>query len=78
MICGGAPAVVEDLRELEPPEPLERVLLASAALAPGAAYLARLPRHPHLLVPHLRERGLGFAILEHADGSALLRVERPR
>ncbi len=76
VIVGGTPAI-EDLRELEPPEPLERALVAGAALVPGQVYLARLPRHPRLLIPHLRERGLTFTILEHADGSALLRVLKP-
>ncbi len=73
VVLGGKPAI-EDLRELEPPEPLERVLTASASLAPGDVYLARLPRFPRMLVPHLHERGLAFDILESADGSALLRV----
>jgi AcrR family transcriptional regulator len=76
VIAGGAPAV-EDLRDLEPPEPMERVLAAAAALAPGEVYLARLPRFPRMLVPHLEERGLAFAILERPDGAALLRLEKP-
>ncbi len=72
---GAAP--VEDLRELEAPEPLERVLAASAALAPGGVYLARLPRFPRMLVPRLRERGVTYSIVERPDGAAILRVERP-
>jgi AcrR family transcriptional regulator len=67
----------EDLRELEPPEPLERVLGASATLAPGGVYLARLPRHPRLLLPHLGQRGLAWSVYDEPDGSALLRVYRP-
>ncbi len=66
----------EDLRDLEPPEPLERVLVATRDLAPGGVYLARLPRHPRLLLPRLEERGLGFRVHEHHDGTALLRVHR--
>lgn len=67
---------VEDLSELPPPEPAERVLAALAALAPGAVYLARLPRTPRFLFPHLAARGLAFASAERADGTALLWVRR--
>lgn len=76
VVVGAAP-LVEDLRDREPPEPLERALSAAAALAPGGVYLARLPRFPRLLVPRLRERGVDFAVLERADGAALLRLWRP-
>ncbi len=75
VVVGGAPPV-EDLRDLEPPEPMERVLAASEALRPGGIYLARLPRIPRLLLPHLRERELRFEVLERADGAAVLRVEK--
>lgn len=71
-----APEVV-DLRDLAAPEPLERVLLATAELAPGSAYLARVPRYPRLLLPRLAERGLLWAVQEAHDGSALLHVRRP-
>lgn len=74
VVVGAQPAI-EDLRDLEPPEPLERVLTAAAALAPGGVYLARLPRFPRLLVPHLQRRGLGFAVLGRPDGAALVRIE---
>ncbi len=65
---------VEDLRELEAPEPLERCLSVVSALRPGDVYLARLPRYPRLLIPQLDKRGAEFEILEEADGSALLWV----
>lgn len=76
VIVGGAP-VPEDLRELEPPEPLERALGAAERLAPSGVYLARLPRVPRLLFPHLEERGLCHETHEEHDGTALLRVYRP-
>lgn len=48
-----------DVRDLAPPEPLERVLAAVHALS-GAQYLrARLPREPYPLYPLLQE--LGYA-----------------
>jgi len=74
----GAPDF-HDLIDLEAPEPLEFVLRSCAALAPGASLLARLPRHPALLLPRLAERGLAF---EHAaipgSGAVLLFVRAPR
>jgi AcrR family transcriptional regulator len=76
VVIGGAPPVV-DLRELEPPEPMERVLAAAAALAPSQVYLARLPRFPRLLLPHLEARGVTHAVAERPDGAALLRLQRP-
>lgn len=76
VVKGGAPAI-EDLRELDPPEPMERVLTASAQLAPGEVFLARMPRFPRLLVPRLNERGLAHAIAPRPDGAAILRVARP-
>jgi len=68
----------DDLRELEPPEPLERVLFACSELAPGGIYRARLPRNPRMLIPHLRERGLTWSVCEEPDGSAFLSVFRPQ
>jgi AcrR family transcriptional regulator len=75
VVIGNAP-VIEDLRDLEPPEPLERVLCASAALRPGEIYLARLPRFPRMLLPHLRQRDVHFDVASRSDGAALLRVEK--
>lgn len=77
-ITHGSHPLVEELCDLEPPEPLERVLTATATLAPGGVYLARLPRNPRLLLPRLGERGLDFRVHEARDGTALLRVYRPR
>jgi len=73
----GSPEVV-DLRDLEAPEPLERMLEAAARLAPGDSLLARLPRFPRLLLPQLARRGLPWEIYEERDRSALVHVRRPR
>ena len=73
----GAPDVLE-LRELEAPGPLEAVLAGSQALEPGRALVARVPRVPRMLLPHLEERGLAWSVLERAAGSALLHVRRAR
>ena len=76
VVVGGEPKVA-DLRDLEAPEPLERVLSATSNLPPGGVYLARLPRFPRLLLPHLSERGLTWHLHEEADESVFLRVWQP-
>ena len=73
----GSPEVI-DLRDLEAPEPFERMLEAAARLAPGDALLARLPRFPRLLPPQLSKRGLPWEIYEERDRTSLVHVRRPR
>lgn len=65
-----------DLSDLEPPEPMERVLAAAEKLGAGKALLARLPRFPKFLLPELASRGLEWEVLEIPEG-ALLRAWRP-
>jgi hypothetical protein len=72
-----APEIL-DLRDLEAPEPLERILEAAAGLAPGEALFARVPRFPRMLLPHLDRRGLAWEVYEEVDGTALVCVRRPR
>ena len=68
-IAVGGKCGVDDLRDLEPPEPLERVLVGSTQ---DGAYIARLPRFPRLLVPRLQERGRAWRVLELEDDTALV------
>jgi uncharacterized protein (DUF2249 family) len=76
-LCAPGSAAALDLLDLEAPEPLQRILEASAALAPGARLLARVPRFPRMLLPRLAERGLGWEVYEERDGTALVCVRRP-
>jgi AcrR family transcriptional regulator len=69
---------IDALDDLEAPEPMERVLLASAKLAPGAAYIARVPRRPAPLLVRLGERGLECHVVTEPTGAALIHVRRPR
>jgi len=69
------PGVV-DLRGLEAPEPMQRILLACTQMGPDDKYLAHLPHVPNLLFPHLETRGLRWQVHEKADGSALLLIRR--
>ena len=68
IVVGGKPVI----------EPLERVLEVASKLAPSAVYLARLPRFPRILVPHLRDRNVSFKIAPAEDGTALVRLEGKR
>ncbi len=65
-----------DLREGEPPGPMEAVLAALDALAPDGALAAWLPRHPYPLLPILEARGLRHRVLDLEDGTALLHALR--
>jgi len=66
-----------DLRELEAPLPLERILEASAGLAPGDSVLARTPSFPRPLFTYLDDRDLDWEALEESDGTALVYLRKP-
>ena len=68
---------IDDLRELEAPVPMEKVLIACSKLGADDLYLARLPRVPVMLFPHLEVRGLQWQVHEEVDQSALLLVRKP-
>lgn len=67
---------LEDLTELEPPGPMERVLLALSRLGPGEVFHARLPRNPVPLRGLLEARGVEYEIAMRPDGTALLWLTR--
>jgi len=68
-----APGIV-DLRDLEAPIPMERVLTACSHLDPGEFFLAHLPHTPIMLFPHLESRGLQWWVHEEPDQSALVLI----
>lgn len=51
------PAVKVDNRDLDPPEPMIRILAAADQLAPGETLSALLRREPVFLFPQLEKRG---------------------
>jgi uncharacterized protein (DUF2249 family) len=51
------PAVKLDNRDLDPPEPMVRILTAAEKLAPGDTLSALLRREPVFLFPQLEKRG---------------------
>lgn len=73
-IVSAAAPDIADLRELEAPEPMHRVLLAASRLEGNQTYYVRLPHVPHPLFPLLKERGLRWWVHEERDQSALLAV----
>ena len=75
-VLGATTPDMVDLRDLEAPEPMEKVLLACSGLGAGEFFLARLPRVPTLLFPHLQTRGLNWWVHEEEDHSALLLIGR--
>lgn len=62
-----------DVRGLPPCEPMERILAACAALAPGDTIHALISREPLPLYPLLQQRGLAWQVLAlDEDGCELL------
>jgi hypothetical protein len=51
------PAVKLDNRDLDPPEPMVRILAAAEKLGPGETLSALLRREPVFLFPQLEKRG---------------------
>ena len=51
------PAVTLDNRDLDPPEPMVRILAAADKLGPGETLSALLRREPVFLFPQLEKRG---------------------
>lgn len=76
--CGShRPAQGElDLRGLEPPEPMVRILSALEVLEPGVEMRATTDRRPVFLYPELEARGALYASVELEDGSWRTRIVR--
>ena len=76
LLVAEADSKVLDLRDLEAPEPMERLLLAAADLEPGRRVIAQTPRVPQLLLPRLANDGVSFAVRQESDGTGLLLLWR--
>jgi uncharacterized protein (DUF2249 family) len=63
------PVVRLDNRDLDPPEPMVRILGAAEGLKPGETLSALLRREPLFLFPHLEKRGFRWLGGFTADGS---------
>lgn len=65
-----------DLRGLEPPEPMLRVLERLEATPPGGSFLARTDLQPVHLLPELTARGASYTSEAHPDGGWITRITR--
>lgn len=66
-----------DNRGLEPPEPMLKILEATARLEPGQSLIAHNDRKPIFLFPKLEERGLIYDVHDLPDGTVEITVSRP-
>ena len=73
---GSPDRVVLDVRGLEPPEPLVRVLAAIDRLDPGAVLEVRHDRRPILLYPQLDDRGFAHETDEPEPGLVRIVIRR--
>lgn len=63
-----------DLRDLAPPEPMERILEALDVLERGLCLEALTPLLPAPLLPILEERGFVWRMNVEATGTARIRI----
>lgn len=63
----GGDVIVLDVRDLEPPEPMQRTLEALATLARGQTLVQLNARVPQFLLPKLEERGFSYEIREQSE-----------
>jgi hypothetical protein len=75
-VLGNEVPEIIDLRNLEAPIPMEKVLLACSQLEPTEFFLAHLPHVPIMLFPHLESRGLQWWVYEEPDQSALVLIRK--
>ncbi|MFT3781902.1 MAG: DUF2249 domain-containing protein [Nibricoccus sp.] len=64
-----------DLRGLEPPEPMMRVLETLGAASLGTQIRARLDRRPMFLIEELGRRGQTHQCNENPEGGWLLEIQ---
>lgn len=69
-----ADEILVDARELEPPEPLEKVLQTLNLLRPGQSIRLLLHREPFPLYSLLAVRGYCHATQMEADGSYVILI----
>ncbi len=67
--CWPEPGVKLDNRDLDPPEPMVRILAAAEKLGPGETLSALLRREPVFLFPQLEKRGFRWLGGFTPDGS---------
>ncbi|MBF0195430.1 MAG: DUF2249 domain-containing protein [Magnetococcales bacterium] len=71
------PHIKLDVRGLAAPQPMVRILEATATLQPGGVLIVTHNRVPTLIYPRLAERGLNVETSEKEDGMVELTIKRP-
>ena len=66
--------ILVDARDLEPPEPMEKVMPALALLRPGQTIRLLLHREPFPLYPLLAEKGYSHLTRMETDGSYVILI----
>ncbi|MBI3015929.1 MAG: DUF2249 domain-containing protein [Candidatus Tectomicrobia bacterium] len=69
--------VTIDVRGLQPPQPMERILSALNRLQGDQRLLVIHERRPMFLLPRLEERGYSYEINEEGAGKVILRIWKP-
>lgn len=69
------PEILIDARHLEPPEPMEQVMLAMSQLHPAQSIRLLLHREPVPLYALLPERGYRHTTQLQADGSYVILIQ---
>jgi len=67
---------IMDLRELEPPEPMVRVLTVLEEMKSGDTLVALLPRKPVYLLPQFDEAGHTYSLVEQEGEGWELRLTK--
>lgn len=68
--------ILIDARDLEPPEPMEKVMQALALLRPGQSIRMLLHREPFPLYPILAGKGFCHDTRMEADGSYVILIRQ--
>ncbi len=63
-----------DLRDLEPPEPMVRIMAALERMNAGESLQVGLPRRPVYLLPILKEAGHRFEVVEESGDRWILTI----
>ncbi|NDP47600.1 MAG: DUF2249 domain-containing protein [Sulfuriferula multivorans] len=69
-----APEILVDARDLEPPEPMEKIMQTLTLLRAGQSIRLLLHREPFPLYPLLAERGYHHLTRMKADGSYVILI----
>lgn len=72
-----ATPVLLDVRGLEPPEPMVRIIEALNTSSPGTTIEAITERRPLFLLAELDYRNQPYACSERTDGGWLIRISVP-